>query len=64
MMTASKSVVKDVEDAFYKFSNNKEIFKTIYMWNEDKTSQEAFLEKHLISQKLLTNSSKAAFILD
>ncbi|MBC8059667.1 MAG: protein arginine kinase [Clostridiaceae bacterium] len=60
----SKSVIKDVEDAFYKFSNNRELFKTIYMWNEDKTSQEAFLEKHLVSHKLLTNSSKAAFIID
>lgn len=60
----SKDVVKDVESAFYKFSNNEDLFKTIYMWNEDKTSQEAFLEKHLVSHKLLSNSNKAAFILD
>lgn len=60
----SKIIVKNVEDAFYNFSNNRELFKTVYMWNEDKTSQEAFLEKHLISHKLLSNSHKAAFILD
>lgn len=60
----SKDVVKAVEDAFYKVLKNEELFKTIYMWNEDKTSQEAFLEKHLVSHKLLSNSSKAAFILD
>ena len=60
----SKSIIKDVESAFYKFSENTEFFQTMYMWNEDKISQEAFLEKHLVSHKLLSNSSKAAFILD
>lgn len=60
----SKSIIKDVESAFYKFSENTEFFETMYMWNEDKISQEAFLEKHLVSHKLLSNSSKAAFILD
>ena len=60
----SKNVVKDVEDSFYKSLDNREFFKTIYMWDEDKTCQEEFLEKHLVSHKLLLNSSKAAFILD
>jgi len=60
----SRSIVKDVENAFYKPLENGELFKTIYMWDEDKTSQEAFLEKHLVSHKLLSNSSKSAFILD
>ena len=34
------------------------------MWNEDKTSQESFLEKHLVSHKLLANNGKSAFIVD
>lgn len=59
-----KSVIKNVEDAFYKTTSNKKIFKTIYMWDEDKTSQESFLEKHLVSHKLLSNSEKSAFIVD
>ncbi len=60
----SKEVIKDIEKAFYKVSNNEELFKTIYMWDEERLSQEAFLEKHLVSHKLLLNNSKAAFILD
>ena len=60
----SKEVVKKVEDAFYNFSNNEELFKTIYMWDKDKISREEYLEKHLVSHKLLMNSNKSAFIVD
>lgn len=60
----SKKIVQEIEEAFYKFSNNDDVFKTVYMWKENKISQESFLEKHLVSHKLLLNNSKSAFILN
>lgn len=59
-----KEIIKLVESAFYTFSNNHDEFKTIYLWDKDISVNEAFLEKHLISKKLLDNQSSAAFIVD
>ncbi|MCH5138428.1 protein arginine kinase [Clostridiaceae bacterium UIB06] len=59
-----KELVKSIESAFYSFSNNDNQFKTIYLWDKDSSFNEVFLEKHLISKKLLDNQNSAAFIVD
>lgn len=59
-----KELIKLVEDAFYTFSQNDNEFKTIYLWEKDDIFNEVFLEKHLISKKLLDNKNSAAFIID
>ncbi|UZQ52510.1 protein arginine kinase [Clostridium kluyveri] len=60
----SKKVIKNVENAFYTFSNTEEKFKSNYLWNKNDNEKNIYLEKHLISKNLIDNSSKAAFILD
>ncbi|MFD3155584.1 protein arginine kinase [Haloimpatiens sp. FM7330] len=62
----AKEIVKQVEDAFYVNLNNKEKYKTVYLLNEDNISNNTFLEKHLVSPKLISNASKSAsaFILN
>ena len=39
-------------------------FKLFEVWNEDKTSFNEYIDKHLISEKLLKNSDKASFMLN
>ena len=57
-------LVSEIEKAFYISEEMKEQFKTINLWKNEWTYNRAFLEKHLISSKLLINGKKAAFILD
>jgi protein arginine kinase len=57
-------LVSQIENAFYVSSHIKDNFKTINLWENDWLYNRAFLEKHLISSKLLVNGKKAAFILD
>lgn len=57
-----KDVVKQVEDAFYSSPYMDENFKTIYLWHNDDTSNQAYFEKHLISKKLIHNKIASAFI--
>ncbi|HEY5561641.1 MAG TPA: protein arginine kinase [Clostridiaceae bacterium] len=57
-------LVSEIEKAFYITDEMKEHFKTINLWKNDWTYNRVFLEKHLISSKLLINGKKAAFILD
>lgn len=59
-----KELIKLVENAFYTFSQKDDEFKTIYLWEKDNIFNETFLERHLISKKLLDNESSAAFIVD
>jgi protein arginine kinase len=59
-----RKIVKLVEDAFYTFSQSEINFKTVYLWDMDKITKEAYLQKHIISKKLIANSNKAAFITD
>ncbi len=59
-----KDIVKKVEEAFYLSPEIEERFDTIYLWQNDDISNQSYLEKHLISRKLIMNSSEAAFILD
>lgn len=66
MMTDDKGkyVVNMVEDAFYSSPYTKDRFKTIYLWENDDISNQAYFEEHLISRKLISNKNEAAFILD
>lgn len=58
----SRKIINDVEKAFYPEPSSE--FKTINLWEQDKMTQQTFLEKHLISHKLLSNSKNAAFIVN
>lgn len=58
----SRKIINDVEKAFYPEQSSE--FKTINLWEQDKMTQQTFLEKHLISHKLLSNSKNAAFIVN
>ncbi|WP_102399194.1 protein arginine kinase [Haloimpatiens massiliensis] len=57
-----KDVVNKIEDNFYSIYGEKE-YKTIYLWNGDRVANSVYLEKHLISPKLLNNENKGAFIV-
>jgi protein arginine kinase len=59
-----KDIVKLVEDAFYTSSHTEEAYKSKYLWLNDEWTNRSYFEKHLISQKLLSNYKKAAFIVD
>lgn len=66
MMTDDKGkyVVNTVEEAFYSSPYTKDRFKTIYLWENDDITNQAYFEEHLISRKLISNKNDAAFILD
>lgn len=59
-----REVVKRVEEAFNKSAYIEENFKSFYMWDSDEITNKSFLERHLISDKLIINKEKAAFIKD
>ncbi|GAA0177972.1 protein arginine kinase [Clostridium sediminicola] len=59
-----KDIVAKVEEAFYSNTHCEENYKTYYLWHNTDTINEAFLEKHIISKKLLNNKNKASFIVD
>ncbi|MCY6957330.1 protein arginine kinase [Clostridium brassicae] len=58
-----KDVVKNIEDAFYSVPYTEQQYKTIYLWQSDNVLNNSYLEKHLISSKLINNKDKAAFML-
>jgi protein arginine kinase len=39
-------------------------FKSVHLWREDNNSNLSFVEKHLVSNKLIENNSKSAFIVN
>lgn len=57
-----KEVVKLIEDAFYNSSYTEQNYESKYLWLNDNITNRSFFEKHLISQKLLENYKKSAFI--
>lgn len=59
-----KDIVKNIEEAFYSSSYTEENYKSKYLWMNEELTNRAYYEKHLISQKLLGNYKKSAFILD
>lgn len=61
---AGKDIVKKVEDAFYTSTHTEEAYKSKYLWMTDDDINRSYFEKHLISNKLLSNYQKSAFIVD
>lgn len=60
----ARNIVKQVEDAFYTSSHMEDNFKNVHLWENDILKNNSYLEKHLISPKLLENSGKGSFIAD
>lgn len=60
----ARKVVSQVEDAFFSASPMKNNFNAVHLWEESKTSNLSYVEQHLVSNELVENSDKAAFILD
>jgi protein arginine kinase len=59
-----KDVVEKVEEAFYTNISAEKKYVTYYLWHNSDLINKSFLEKHLISNSLLKNKAKAAFIMD
>lgn len=59
-----KKIVKKVEEAFYSSSYAEKNYKSRYLWENDDIVNASYFEKHLISNKLLSNYKKSAFIVD
>lgn len=59
----SIKVVKNVEKAFFTSSHVESRYNLIYTGELDDNTNMYYLEKHLISPKLLSNKGKSAFIL-
>jgi protein arginine kinase len=59
----SRKITKTVEDAFFTSTHIANQYKSIYLWEVDDTTSNYYLEKHLISTKLINNKNKASFIL-
>lgn len=59
----SRKITKDVEDALFSSMHIANQYKSIYIWELDDNTSNYYLEKHLISPKLISNKDKASFIL-
>lgn len=59
-----RQIVNSISSKVLNNENIKEKFKCIYLWENDKNSNVEYLERHLISKKLIENRSKSAFILN
>jgi protein arginine kinase len=59
-----KELVKNIENTFFDVGNFHKDFKIIYLWENELITNEIFLEKQLISDELLCNMDKSAFIVN
>lgn len=59
-----RELVTLIENEFYKSSYFKSNYETIYMWESDDLTSTSYLEKHLISDRLIQNRNGSAFIKD
>jgi len=59
-----RELVTLVENEFYKSSYFKSNYETIYMWESDDITNTSYLERHLISDRLIQNRNGSAFIKD
>lgn len=59
----SMKVIKNVKEALFTSTHTESQYSLIYNAKLDDNTNMYYLEKHLISPKLLSNKSKAAFIL-
>lgn len=57
-----RDIVNKIEEVFYTSPHMEEGYTTFYLWQLEPIDSMAYLEKHLISNKLLLNSNRAAFI--
>lgn len=60
----ARDLVSKVEDSFFTANYVKGEYKSIHLWDSDKSSNIPYFEKHLISSKLIDNNDKAAFIVN
>ncbi|MBM7869570.1 protein arginine kinase [Clostridium pascui] len=58
-----REIVKEVEEVLYD-NVNKDDFTTIYLWQTNSVDDGIYLEKHFISDRLISNKNKAAFIIN
>lgn len=58
-----REIVKEVEEVFYD-NVNKDDFNTRYLWQTNFVDDGIYLEKHFISDRLISNKNKAAFIIN
>lgn len=59
-----REVIKKIEEAFYTSMESEEKYRSIYLWETGGLLNKSFLERHLISKKLINNFKKSAFILN
>lgn len=57
----AREVIQNIENHL---KEDKDKFNTIKLWENNNIENKLYLEKHLISNKLLDNSEKSAFIAD
>ncbi|KHD34707.1 ATP:guanido phosphotransferase [Clostridium acetobutylicum] len=59
-----RDVVKKIKDTLIVSNDGKENFTCIDLWKNDNNCNAEYLEKHLISKKLIENYNRSAFILN
>lgn len=59
-----KQIVNSIVNKFLNDESIKNKFRCIYLWENDKNLNIEYLERHLISKKLIENRNKSAFILN
>jgi protein arginine kinase len=60
----SKMIINQIEEGFHNLPLHDNEYNTIHLWENNEMENRLFLERHLISNKLLHNYEKAAFIVD
>lgn len=60
----ARELVNYIENAFFSSSEIREQFKNIHLWDCNDQDNKSFIEKHLVSNKLIYNKDKSAFIVD
>ena len=60
----ARELVSKIENAFFTAPYIQDEFKSIHLWDYDKTYNRSFIEKHLVSNKLIDNKNKSAFIVN
>lgn len=59
-----RQIVENIAGKFLNDENINDKYRCICLWKNDKNSNIEYLEKHLISKKLVENKNKSAFIIN
>jgi protein arginine kinase len=59
-----RNIISTIEEVFFKIPEIGEDYKSIHLWQQGDTENRIFMEKYLISQKLLNNGNKSAVIIN